>query len=250
MSREDIIQLIVPIAPLRTEANDRAEMCTQVLCGELAVVLELGEQDWIRIRLVADGYEGWTDGKQWSNTLSPSDQFVLQRPLSSWEREDGAVVQLPAGGRVAKQGDTWVWNKGLMVPLHPMNELFEAPGGPLDAVIRFMGAPYLWGGKSALGIDCSGLIQVAFDLAGTSLPRDASQQVHAGELVTWEAREQGHVAFFHNQKGSIVHVGILSSRDSIIHAAGEVRLDDLNERGIWRGNRQTHQLHSIRFIPS
>lgn len=250
MTHDKIIQLIVPIAPIRVEANDRSEMCTQALCGERASVLEKGEKDWIRIRLASDGYEGWTDGKQWSSFAHANDQFLLQRPISSWEREDGSVLQMPAGARIDLYGNRWSLNGESMTPLHPVNELFASPSNPLDAAIQFMGTPYLWGGKSVLGMDCSGLIQIAFALAGKPLPRDASQQVHEGKLLPWAQREPGHVAFFQNLEGSVIHVGIMASMDAIIHAAGEVRVDEVNEKGIWKENRLTHRFHSLRAIPS
>jgi hypothetical protein len=251
-SNGDLIALIVPCAPLRSTPADASEMCSEALAGETANVLEIGEKDWILIELIADGYRGWSDQKQWSlmaerrageEMLKP---FLIQAPTSPWLRKNGSIVQLPAGSIVhLDAASKWSFSGIDVEPLFSMEEIFKVHADPFDAANSFLGAPYRWGGRCVWGIDCSGLIQLAFMLCGERLQRDASQQAQEGERVHWDERKRGDLAFFKNDIGHIVHVGILKGPAHIVHAAGEVRLDRLEETGIWSGEQMTHVLAHI-----
>lgn len=252
----DFIELVVSCAPIRTQPSDISEMCTEALAGEVAVVQEIGTKDWIRIQLVGDDYEGWTDRKQWfffhagAAKHIGAKYFRVQSPVSPWLRPDGAVLQLPAGSIVSLGDDhsTWSLAGNDLSPLFPLDDVFQAHQSPLDAAQAFIGSPYRWGGRSVWGMDCSGLIQLAYVLCGKKLPRDASQQALKGGLIHWVNRSPGDLVFFKNVSGSITHVGILKTLDTIIHAAGEVRLDAMKEDGIWRDQTKTHSISCIRRI--
>ncbi len=118
-----------------------------------------------------------------------------------------------------------------------------------ETALKFLNTPYLWGGKSIQGIDCSGFVQLVFRMHGFDLPRDASQQVSFGETICFrhDARS-GDVAFFENKKGKIIHVGIVIDEQYIIHASGKVRIDKLDHSGIYNSElrRYTHDLSVIK----
>lgn len=240
--------LIVPVGPVRSEASDTGELCTQALAGESAKVLECGPKDWIRVELQRDGYRGWVDVKQWSASAPTlGTAFQLQAAVSTWRRSDDALIQLPAGCLVhCHEGGEWTLNGLAIFPVGNVGSALAAFSDAVSAAQQFLGAPYLWGGKTAFGIDCSGLVQVSWGLMGKHVPRDASMQVLEGREVEFGEHQSGDLAFFQNAKGHVVHVGILLAEDCILHAAGEVRMDQFNGSGIYRDGKQTHVYHSIR----
>lgn len=117
--------------------------------------------------------------------------------------------------------------------------------------MKYLNAPYLWGGRSPFGIDCSGFTQNVFRICGYVLPRDASQQVKSGVVVDSLAETTpGDLAFFAGESGKITHVGIVIEENQIIHASGKVRIDGIDDRGIVHSDsgKVTHQLSSLRRI--
>lgn len=243
---ESQLTCVVALSPLRVQASDRAEMCTQALAGESAKCIEVGEKDWIRILLVRDGYTGWVDRKQWQLQSIDSNPFLIQAPVSSWKRSDGVCLELLAGSEVSLNDDAWCLGSWSLEPLDSPDLIFAAHDSAIDVAKQFLGAPYLWGGKSAFGMDCSGLIQLAFGLVGINVPRDAKDQANVGEAVLWESQMPGDVAFFANAEQRVIHVGIITTAHAIVHAAGEVRTDELTREGIMRDGVLTHSIHSIR----
>ena len=244
----DTLVLSVPVGPVRSQASDAAELCTQALGGEAATVLEFGKKDWIKLELQRDGYQGWADSKQWQAAAPSSGaSLVLQSASSSWRRSDDALLQLPAGCLVHCNADgQWTLNGTEISPVGDVSAALSVFDYPVSAAQQFLGAPYLWGGKSVFGIDCSGLVQVTWALMGRSVPRDASMQVLEGQDVAYGDQKAGDLAFFQNAEGRVIHVGILLAADCILHAAGEVRMDVFDEKGIRREGNLTHAYHSIR----
>jgi cell wall-associated NlpC family hydrolase len=131
-----------------------------------------------------------------------------------------------------------------------ISELDQVNQSPLGYAELYMNTPYLWGGKSLFGIDCSALIQNSFKIAGINLPRDASQQVFKGKDVQWENRKTGDLVFFKSKSGKVSHVGILADKNSIIHAHGRVRLDKIDNKGIWNEelNWYSHLTYCVKRI--
>ena len=235
----------VPLAPIRSEANERAEMVTQGLFGE-ALTWEAAEAPgWVRIQLARDGYTGYMDAKLISSepdalTAFGGETAALRAPLTLLEWQ-GRPYHLPAGSRVPQS----IWPQS--------TSPIEAP---VQVAAKFLGAPYLWGGKSVLGMDCSGLTQLCCDLCGVDLPRDASQQWSALQpsQVSHHDLEHGDLVFFHkDHPGKVTHVGFAWKPEGmpmgVLHASGEVRIDALDEGGILRGDERTHHWTGAARIP-
>jgi gamma-D-glutamyl-L-lysine dipeptidyl-peptidase len=236
----------LPLIPLRAEPSERAEMVTQALYGERMLLFEK-QSDWVRVALTNDGYQGWCASKMVStctmetwNKLDNQMGKRLTQPLSTCLC-GGRTILLPAGSRLFQE-DKLIED----VVQEALNGL-----NPSEVAKRFLHAPYLWGGKSILGMDCSGLVQLSFALLGITLPRDASQQVLLGEPVSSPVEAlPGDLAFFANPEGRIVHVGLVMAEGCIIHASGSVRIDRLDSNGIF--NRETnvysHRLSQLKRL--
>ena len=244
------------IIPLRIEPNDRSEIVSQVLFGEHFEVIEQQKQ-WAKIRLDYDHYEGWIDSKQFLE-ITPQDfetlcqdAVILNGDLVEYITAPGNVLMpIPLGASI-----TFLNN----VTINTSNFDFEglrvcgikAKSEIIPTSFLYLNAPYLWGGKTPFGIDCSGFTQMVYKLNGYKLQRDASQQAMQGEALSFiEESEPGDLAFFDNEEGNIIHVGIIMEDNYIIHASGKVRIDRLDHLGIYNAevNRHTHKLRVIKKI--
>ncbi len=169
-----------------------------------------------------------SDRAEMVNQLLPGDTLEVLRQEEKW-----SLVRLDYDGY-----EGWVDNKQYL-PFDSAAALAER---------GFLGTPYLWGGRSRSGIDCSGLTQVCFKAMDVWLPRDASQQFTCGVEVCPCDPRLDDLAFFQNDQGRIVHVGICLGDGRIVHASGYVRIDTLDRQGIFDGIAYTHRLHSIRRV--
>ena len=229
----------VSIAPLRAESSDKSEIVSQLLYGESADIIEV-KDNWTKIITHYDNYEAWMDTKQ----ISPvSDEFVVSRkrnlvkePFQSTMTESGKVL-LSMGSEV--NFETTAPTRG--------RDLSESI---VNCAKEFLNVPYLWGGKSFFGIDCSGFTQIIYKIHGIKIPRDAYQQAEIGDALTFiEEAKPGDLAFFENKEGRIHHVGIILADQKIIHAHGKVRIDCLDSTGIFNKDQNRHT-HILRFIRS
>jgi len=121
----------------------------------------------------------------------------------------------------------------------------------INNALIFLNAPYLWGGRTPFGIDCSGFTQIIYRLQGIKIPRDAYQQADLGTPLNFiEESEEGDLAFFNNNEGKIVHVGLIMKNNQIIHASGKVRIDKIDQKGIFNieKNKHTHKLRIIKKL--
>lgn len=242
---------IVAVCPLRSEASHRSEMISALLLGEAAEVLER-EKDFIKIRCLYDDYIGWAQASQ---LVEVSEDIAMRKPSSfTFKRNttallNGTEVYLSIGTPVFETAEFGNYK----IEYNEDETLLFEPSFFKEEVIKMVAllyenVPYLWGGKSSFGIDCSGFVQQVYKLFGKPLLRDAYQQATGGEVVHFlEEAQCGDLAFFDNEEGKIVHVGILFGKNEIIHASGNVRVDTIDSFGII--NRTTGQrTHKLRVI--
>lgn len=241
------------IIPLRAEPNDRSEIVSQVLFGEHFEVVEELKQ-WRKIRLQFDNYEGWVDSKQFQpiselayNTLS-NEAIVLNSDLIDYiSAPNNTLLPIPLGASLSFLDHSeinlseFVFEGSKTTGIQNKNQL-------ITTAFMYLNAPYLWGGKTPFGIDCSGFTQMVYKLNGYQLSRDASQQAAQGDALSFiEESEPGDLAFFDNEEGAIIHVGIIMENNYIIHASGKVRVDRLDHLGIFNPETQKHT-HKLRVI--
>ena len=214
------------------------------------------QENWWKVQSAIDQYVGWLNPRMLCG-ISPDilsqikgKEYVLEGSLVM---SDDTLMRLPAGARlpvfelnsneISINGK--IWRKGANLV-----SIKEQDASKRATLIRhFLNTPYLWGGRSSFGIDCSGLTQQVFAMCGISIARDSSQQAKAGRAVAYGQQQTGDLAFFSKpNQNRITHVGMLISKNQIIHAAGRVRCDTFNENGIWNQEIEslTHQLVSIR----
>lgn len=241
------------VIPVRATTEDTAEIVTQLLFGELVSILEKHNQ-WIKIRIAHDQYEGWVDRKQ---LLSVSSDFASTYPHEQKRQQEGVLtIETPWGEQNVVQGSPILSkNTHFKIDDYHFRWINKTPlvsiKSPEELALNYLNSPYLWGGRSPFGIDCSGLTQTVYHQLGINIPRDASQQFLKGEKVRHTQKKSGDLAFFESKKtGNIHHVGIVLLNNKIIHAHGRVRIDTLNEKGIYNEEEKyySHELKSINRI--
>ena len=213
-------------------------MISQLVFGECGDILEEAGA-WVRVRNREDGYEGWVDSKMilpgTPETLKslPEPSFALSGSL---QLQDGTEMRLPVGARIPINIGTssFFWEDHEWKSTPSLQLLSQQPKEHLLEVAQlFINTPYLWGGRSGAGIDCSGFTQLVFRMCGQLLPRDSTQQAEGGEQIEFGKHQVGDLAFFTKPgKDRISHVGMVGKGNVIYHASGKVRLDFLTKNGI------------------
>ena len=243
------------IVPMRNEAADQSEMVNQVIFGEHFKVLEIRKK-WSKIRLAHDSYEGWICNKQW---------IEIEEDIYKQLDKDVATITTDILDIITKTQHQPIVI-GSILPSYKSghalinNEMYQFDGLTTPGFIKkdklvenalmYLNAPYLWGGRSPLGIDCSGFTQMVYRLQGVDLPRDAYQQAEVGTTLSFvEESEPGDLAFFDNTEGKITHVGIILEDNHIIHASGKVRIDRIDQQGVFNNEIGNHT-HKLRLIKS
>lgn len=272
------------VVPVRTEAREGAEQETQMLFGELCTIIEPSDDSsqhserWRYIRLESDGSEGWVDAKMIA-PIGGKDYTAYKKAYASAatvaypmtyavSENNGQTIPLTAGTKLTKYNVQCTQYEGGEIK----TGLFELLGVrfridpnmvitsplPLDETHLlqtarfFLNIPYLWGGKNAMGMDCSGFTQVLMSLFGKSVPRNASEQAKQGRAVNGIGKiKAGDLVFFaHEGEERITHVGIAIDKERVIHCSGRVKVEKLDEHGIYSAEQggYTHQLVAIKRI--
>ncbi|MBK9225245.1 MAG: C40 family peptidase [Flavobacterium sp.] len=244
------------IIPLRIEPSDKSEIVSQVLFGEHFQILEVSKQ-WSKIKLQFDDYEGWVDSKQYQIISESSynqlceEVIVLNSDLIEYVTgPNNFLMPIPLGSSLSFLNFNEININNYDFEGMKISGI-KAKANIVNTSFMYLNSPYLWGGKTPFGIDCSGFTQMVYKLNGYHLLRDASQQALQGEALSFiEESEPGDLAFFDNEDGKIIHVGIIMKDNYIIHASGKVRIDRLDHLGIYNAeiNKHTHKLRVIKKV--
>lgn len=240
------------IVPIRTSPDDTSEMSSQLLYGEHFKLLEQRKK-WSKIRVAYDNYEGWVANNQiklvsedvYQQLDSNENKKVSSDIISHICTDDGMLLPVLLGSMV---GSSSLLNHSFegshMKETNPKEDL-------LDTAFLYLKAPFLAGGKTPFGTDCSGFAQMVYKINGYALERKAEAQSKQGEALSFiEESEPGDLAFFDDQDGIIDHVGIILKDNYIIHVNGHVRIDRLDHTGIFNTQEKsyTHKLRVIKKI--
>jgi gamma-D-glutamyl-L-lysine dipeptidyl-peptidase len=248
------------LVPLRAEPAHRAEMVSQLLFGEL-ISIDEEQGDWLHVSCDFDRYQGWLHYKQcrpvspeyvekFRSNPSPMCSELLQIVFNESRH---IAIPITLGSILPNLSDGF---------FHIDEDKYKYDGQSFrrasasrkqicDTAYLYLNSPYMWGGRSPFGIDCSGLVQMVYKICGYKLPRDAAQQSCKGSGVSFASQAlPGDIAFFDNEEGQIVHTGIILENNRIIHSSGRVRVDNLDHEGIFDHDlkKYTHKLRLIKCI--
>lgn len=243
---------------MRHEPSDRAEQVTQLLFGEHFTILESGLK-WTKIQHAWDEYIGWISTKQFQtistdlftalNTKFPTMVGDIAQVVLHKEQNSSLPVLL---GSVLPQYNNHSLSIGSAAYQYEGSLQNTTPKNLRNALIEtaylYINSPYAWGGRTPFGIDCSGFTQMVYKLCGQKILRDASQQAGQGNPLSFiEESLPGDLAFFDNEDGKIIHVGIILKDSKIMHASGQVRIDKLDHQGIYNETLKQYT-HNLRVI--
>ena len=226
--------------------------------GEHFAILE-EKEDWLKIKTAIDNYECWISHKQYSPIREKTFSELQAQPAPQAnelfslviDKSNNTTFPIVMGSKFPG------FDKGNFKLEENSSYQFEGTvtenkktdsKNILETAHQFLNAPYLWGGRTCWGIDCSGFTQMAYSINGFQLPRDAYQQAELGSPLSFvEEAEPGDLAFFDNEEGKITHVGIILNNNQIIHASGRVRIDKFDHYGIFHTERKKYS-HLLRVI--
>ena len=233
---------------MRNENSHKSELISQLLYGDCFKVISK-KNEWLQIATITDDYSGWIDYKQ-TQLITKSEAEDISFTINSYssslvdyiETSEKKLISLVLGSNIGATKFLGHEFKGSIIKVKkPKSNL-------LKTASLYLHSPYLWGGKTPMGIDCSGLTQMIYRINGYNIPRDAAQQVKLGETLSFiDESEVGDLAFFDDEDDNIIHVGLLLGNNYILHAQGEVRIDRIDQTGIYNVKTKRHS-HNLRII--
>ena len=230
--------------PLRAERNHRSEMVSQLLFGETYAILDRVD-DWLLIKTNYDSYIGWISADSFEEFTKQQEIIIVCDKSIEVTDDKGSKITIPAGAEIPQPNNENIFTINDKI-YKISSDISIKPKGVIESAKQFLTAPYLWGGKTFMGFDCSGFVQVIYKMNNMVLPRDASEQIKFGNAIPiiQEAKE-GNLVFFGDEE-NITHVGILLSTEQVIHCSGEVKIDFIDNTGIFNGKKYTHFLRGIK----
>lgn len=251
------------VIPLRAEPKDQSEMVSQLLLGE-TFACEEKKDGFYKISNWVDNYTGWVDEKtitkiteeEYKGLEKQTTYHVIIPLAEAFDLVNKCVIRIPGGSRLPNCdsiGRFSFGNRKFQVHRdYILQETEIVKEGLLQTAVSYINSPYMWGGKTVMGIDCSGFTQIVYGLHGVKLPRDSKDQALQGTAISFDDARAGDLVFFKNSAGKVKHVGILLEKQQIIHSSGRVRIDKLDKEGIYseEDQKHTHELHSIRRVIS
>ncbi len=246
----------VPVAPVRLEPDHRSEMVSQLIFGECCIITIVEKIGWVKIVNRLDAYTGWCQQSHFQE-IDDTQYYVEENDFTAeWVNQvdyNGHQMWVPFGSSLTamKNGNVF-WRRNTV---HYSGKVWNPVTAKRDArtikqlAFKFLNSPYLWGGKSVFGVDCSGFTQSVYKMLNIHLFRDSQQQATQGELVAFlQQAHCGDLAFFDDEEGRIIHVGMLLNANEIIHSAGKVRVDKIDNEGIVHAEtgQRTQKLRIIR----
>ena len=254
---------LLPVVPVRSGPSDKDEMISQLVFGENVLIVEK-QQKWSFVEICTDGYRGWVYNPMIHQLTEEAAEHLnnpgtpvlgsLFLPVTSGQSKN--PFHIPAGSSLHNYKHASNSFRIDEIEFRCQQEpLFYKPETIREnisrAALMFLSIPYLWGGKNPFGMDCSGLTQTLMKMFGRSIPRDSGQQVTTGKTVDFISEaEPGDLAFFDNEEGDIIHTGIITEGQQIVHASGLVRIDRIDHQGIYNNTlkQYTHRLRVIKNI--
>jgi len=238
------------IVPIRSLAEDSAEMVSQLLYGEHYKILE-ERKNWSKIRIAFDKCEGWVHNNQiislteneyndLDSTTSPKYTIDL---VSFIETKKNNLLPIVIGSSINKSSNHK--HEGNVISSK------QEKSNLINTALIYLNSPYLWGGKTPFGLDGPGFTQMVYKINGYKLLRSAASQATQGNALSFiEESETGDLAFFDNNEGEINHVGLIMENNYIIHVHGKVRIDRIDHTGIFNtdSNTYTHRLRVIKQV--
>lgn len=251
---------LLDVVPARKTTDDTSEQVTQIIFGDAFKILQYSEdKQWILIENAFDQYQGWIHTQQAKEISQAYFEKYLQTTHQVAAELNGYIISdkiktiVPIGATLPfyENGFILIDNEKLKFEGKTKKvDIKEDKVALVQSAKKYLEVPYLWGGKSPKGIDCSGFSQMVFKLNGYNLPRDSYQQAEKGTKISLEDAKVGDLAFFQRKQegeGRVIHVGIYLGDGKIIHADGKVRINQLDKTGIFRDDLDKYS-HFLKFL--